>query len=159
MRMSAVGTAVVLVLTLAGCGGADRQPVPATARASTANSPAETGATSSAAACEGRTAPHPERARQLPPGFPTVAGWTATEVASQGQTRAVRGVLRGEATDLVRVRDTAARQITSAGYTKTGSDEEPGFEAEAEFEGPREVNINVKPLCRGYLVLTYTVRR
>jgi hypothetical protein len=79
-------------------------------------------------------------------------------VVDQGQTRAVRGVLRGEPADLVRVRDTAASQITGSGYTKTGSDEEPGFEAEAEFEGPSEVNLNVKPLCRGYLVLTYTVR-
>ncbi|HEX8092691.1 hypothetical protein [Jatrophihabitans sp.] len=160
MRLSALGTAAIVALTLVGCGGT-AEPEPATGSSSTASSPVETDAdaTASAAACGNRTAPHPELARQLPAGFPTVAGWTATEVVNQGQTRVVNGILPGEAADLVRVRDSAASQITATGYTKSGSDEEPGFEAEAEFEGPHEVNIKVKPLCRGYLVLSYTVRQ
>jgi hypothetical protein len=159
--MSAVVSVAVLALTLVSCSSAgDRRSTPSSGSSPT-SSPAETDAdsTSSAAACGEQTTPHPELARQLPAGFPTVAGWSATEVVNQGQTRAVQGVLRGEAADLVRVRDTAASQLAAAGYTRSGSDEEPGFEAEAEFEGPHEVGIKVKPLCRGYLALTYTVRQ
>jgi hypothetical protein len=164
VKMSVVGTAVLLALTLVSCGGtSDPESTPTSGSTSTASSPAETDTdtdtTSSAAACGEQTTPHPELARQLPAGFPTVAGWSATGVVTQGHTRAVQGVLRGEAADLVRVRDTAASQIVAAGYTRTGSDEEPGFEAEAEFEGPHEVSIKIKPLCRGYLALTYTVRQ
>jgi hypothetical protein len=158
-------SAAVLALTLAACGGAGApESAPGSGRSSSAGSAAETDATSTSAstsspACAGQTAPHPELARQLPAGFPTVAGWTATQVQTQGQTRAVQGVLRGEVAELVRIRDTAADRIAAAGYTRTGSDEEPGFEAEAELEGPHEVSIKVKPLCRGYLALTYTVRQ
>jgi hypothetical protein len=162
MGMSAAVSAVILALTLVGCGSAsDPESTPSSGASATASSPAETDAdsTTSAAACGEQTTPHPELARQLPAGFPTVAGWSATEVVNQGRTRAVQGVLPGEAADLVRVRDTAASQITVTGYSKTGSDEEPGFEAEAEFEGPHEVSIKVKPLCRGDLALTYTVRQ
>jgi hypothetical protein len=68
-------------------------------------------------------------------------------------------VLRGGVTDLVTVRDNAADELVTEGYTQAGSDEEAGFEAEAEFTGPQEVTIKVKPLCRDYLVLTYTVRQ
>ena len=44
----------------------------------------------------------------------------------------------------------------AAGYKKTGSDEEPGFEADGDFEGPAAGNLNVKTLCQGNLVVTYT---
>lgn len=115
---------------------------------------------SSGAACsQQQTAPHPELQGQLPAGFPTVAGWQPTQVTDQGRTRVVSGVLRGEAGDLVTVRDNAADELVGSGYRQTGTDEEVGFEAEAEFEGPQEVGIKVRPLCRDYLVLSYTVAR
>lgn len=167
MSLRAVGSAVALAMALVSCGSAGAPASTASSggasTAGTASSPADTDADSTAggsmSACGEQPTPHPELARQLPAGFPTVASWSATGVVNQGQTRAVQGILRGEAADLVRVRDAAAGQITAAGYTETGTDEEPGSEAEAEFEGPHEVSVKVRPLCRGYLALTYTVRQ
>ncbi|HEV2886555.1 MAG TPA: hypothetical protein VGX49_06570 [Jatrophihabitans sp.] len=164
MRLSSVVVAAVLGLALAGCDSAADPESEASQVRGTTSSPVASGTDApsgeaTGAACGQQTAPHPELARQLPAGLPTVAGWQPTEVVNQGQTREVRGVLPGEAADLVAVRDSAASEIVGAGYSSTGSDEEPGFEAEAEFEGPQEVNIKVKPLCRGYLVLSYTVRQ
>jgi hypothetical protein len=54
------------------------------------------------------------------------------------------------------VRDAAFSKILAAGYVKTGSDQEIGFEADGDFTGPHDGNINVKTLCKNYLVLTYT---
>ena len=173
MRLSLLGVAVVVVL--AGCGG-DADPAsdaasgissaaPSTEqRSSGLGSASPSGGTSGTAgaaqaACGQQPAPRPELARQLPAGLPTVVGWQPTKVTDQGRTREVSGVLRGQVGDLVTVRDNAADELASAGYDQTGSDEELGYEAEAEFEGPQEVSIKVKPLCRDYLVLTYTVRQ
>lgn len=176
MKWSVVIPTAVLGLALAGCGGGkdgDQGSPAASGLASTSGSPApgSSGLASSAsgeasgtaaaaqAACGQQPAPHPELASQLPANFPTVTGWQPTKVTTQGQTREVSGVLRGEVGDLVTVRDTAADELVSSGYHQTGSDEEVGYEAEAEFEGPQEVSIKVKPLCRDYLVLSYTVRQ
>jgi hypothetical protein len=164
----------VLGLALAGCGtNADQAPEAASGLSGIAASPtpspsglsgsppgAAPGTAGAAeAACGQQTAPRPDLARQLPTGLPTVTGWQPVTVATQGRTREVSGVLRGEVADLVTVRDNAADELVNSGYEQTGSDEEVGYEAEAEFEGPHEVRIKVKPLCRDYLVLTYTVRQ
>jgi hypothetical protein len=85
-----------------------------------------------------------------------VNGWAATESLTQGRTLALRGAVRGGLEEIVVVRDAALRKIIASGYTKTGSDQEPGFEADADFNGPHPGNINVKALCRDYLVVTYT---
>jgi hypothetical protein len=166
MKRSAVAVLLGITLlggALAGCGsGADRQPVasapapPGTTGGTDADAPS---GSATAASCDRQPAPHPELARQLPAGFPTVTGWQPTEVVDQGRTRVVRGVLPGEPADLAAVRDRAADRLAGAGYRRTGSDSEAGFEAEAELEGPHEVNVNVRPLCRGYLVLSYLVRQ
>ena len=162
----------VLGLALAGCGG-NSGSAPNAASGISSTSPAQTssglssspsGAASGTAgaaqaACGQQTAPRPDLVRQLPAGLPTIVGWQPTAVTNQGQTREVSGVLRGQVGDLVTVRDNAADELVSSGYQQTGSDEEAGYEAEAEFEGPQEVSIKVKPLCRDYLVLSYTVRQ
>lgn len=182
MKLSVVLVMTVLGLALAGCGGdeGDTATDAASGLRSAASSIAQTAsgsgnatgsgtkeapaeASEAAAAAESecgqKTTGRPELLRQLPAGFPTVTGWQPTEVVNQGQTRAVSGALRGEVADLVTVRDNAADEIVTEGYTQTGSDEEVGYEAEAEFEGPQEVSIKVRPLCRDHLVLTYTVRQ
>ena len=105
--------------------------------------------------CGTKTAAHPAVASKLPKGFPVVTGWTPTQSVTQGKTVAVRGVVKGTPDRIVQVRDEAFAKITKAGYTKTGSDEEPGFEADGDFT-PRGGNINVKTLCQNYLVVTYT---
>jgi hypothetical protein len=164
----------VLALALAGCSN-DADPASETASgiSSTVASPSQSSsglsnspsgeasgtAGAAQAACGQQTAPRPDLIRQLPADFPTVTGWQPTKVTNQGQTREVSGVLRGEVGDLVTVRDNAADELVSSGYDQTGTDEEVGYEAEAEFEGTQEVSIKVKPLCRDYLVLTYTVRQ
>lgn len=174
MKLSVVIRTAVLGLALAGCGGNSNQPSDTASGISSAvasasqsssglsNSPSggPSGTAGAAqAACGQQTAPRPDLIRQLPADFPILIGWQPTKVTNQGQTREVSGVLRGQVGDLVTVRDNAADELVSSGYDQTGSDEEVGHEAEAEFEGPQEVSIKVKPLCRDYLVLSYTVRR
>jgi hypothetical protein len=173
MRLSVPVATMFLGLALAGCGG-NAGPTPEAASGiSSASSPpptsltpgpsgsgSSTAAAPAGAACtQQQTAPRPDLRRQLPAGFPTVTGWQPTRVADQGTTRAVSGVLRGDVGDLVTLRDTAADELVTEGYTQTGSDQEVGYEAEAEFDGPQEVSIKVTPLCRDYLLLTYTVRK
>ncbi len=165
MRSAALAVAALM---LAGCasdagsasdratgssGGANSAPAGATAAT-------ESEAGSAGLACtQQQRASHPELRSQLPAGLPTVTGWQPTQVIDQGRTRAVSGVLPGEAGDLVGVRDDAADRLVSSGYHQSGADEEVGYEAEAEFEGAHEVTVKVRPLCRGYLVLTYTVQQ
>lgn len=165
MRLSALTATAVAALALAGCGSAgDSAAGVRGSSTAPAQSAADTdapsgGSTGSAAACGQQITPHPELARQLPTGFSTVSGWQATAVVNQGSTRQVSGVLRGEAADLASVRDSAVSRLTAVGYARTGSDSEPGFEAEAELSGPHEVSVKVRPVCHGYLVLSYTVQQ
>ncbi|MEO6501540.1 MAG: hypothetical protein ABIQ09_06470 [Jatrophihabitantaceae bacterium] len=177
MKLGVVIVTAVLGLALAGCGDdgdtasdavAGLSSITSSASATgslsgsaTKEAPAEAFEAAAAAEseCGQKTTPRPELLRQLPAGFPTVTGWQPIEVVNQGQTRAVSGALRGEVTELVTVRDNAADEIVAEGYEQTGSEEEVGYEAEAEFEGPQEVSIKVRPLCRDHLVLTYTVRQ
>jgi hypothetical protein len=163
--LRAIGTLMIGAVLLAGCGsesgsGANTQTRAVTASPLTSepDSQQPTG-TASSAACSAAATPRPDVAGQLPAGFPTVAGWIPTEAVSQGRTKVVRGVVPGEGKDLVAVRDAAVARIGTAGYRETGSDQEPGYEAEADFTGPYEGNINVRPGCRGYLVLTYTINQ
>jgi len=174
MKLGVPIATTLLGLALAGCGGnTDPASQPASGISSTGSSPpasaslspapsgseSESAGAGDAACSQQQTAPRPELIRQLPADFPTITGWQPTQVTNQGQTRAVSGVLRGEVGDLVTVRDNAADELVTEGYTQAGSDEEVGYEAEAEFTGLQEVSIKVKPLCRDYLVLTYTVRQ
>lgn len=161
LRAIAVGVAVLL----AGCGRESNSTSAPQTRAATASPSAgvpdsdKPTRTASSAACAVKASPQPGVAGQLPAGFPTVAGWIPTEVITQGQTKAVRGAVPGDVADLVRVRDAALSRISTAGYRKADSDQEPGYEAEADFTGPHEGNINVRPWCRGYLTLTYTIHQ
>lgn len=174
MKLSVPMATTFLGLALAGCGGdgdpaseaasgissiASSPSASASLSAGPAESESESSGTAEAACNQQQTASRPELIRQLPADFPTITGWQPTQVTNQGQTRAVSGVLRGEVGDLVTVRDNAADELVTEGYTQAGSDQEVGYEAEAEFTGPQEVSIKVKPLCRDYLALTYTVRQ
>jgi len=152
----------LLGAALAGCASGPSPQPAATISVSWGTPGTPTAAPSvaaTAADCEQRTVPRPELAGQLPVGFATVAGWQPTGAMDQARTRVVRGVLPGGPADLEAVRDRAVDQLIDAGYHLTGTDEEAGYEAEAELAGPREVNINVRPLCRAYLVLSYSVRQ
>jgi hypothetical protein len=150
---------VSMAATLAACGSGSG-PGPASTVDPSASEGVPSGSAPSAraasAACGDEITPHPGVVQKLPTGFPTVNGWAATQAVTQGKTIALRGAVMGGPDDIVRVRDAALEKITASGYTRAGSDQEPGFEADADFSGPHAGNINVKALCLDYLVVTYT---
>lgn len=160
--------ALALSLGLAGCSSSDatKTAVSASAAATVAASaPAPTAspkygdeptAATATEPCGARTVTNAAAAGSLPKGFPVVAGWQASTTVTQGKTVAVAGFVTGTPTAIIVVRDEAFTKIIAAGYTKTGSDEEPGFEADGDFTGPVAGNINVKTLCQSNLVVTYT---
>ena len=95
----------------------------------------------------------------LPLGLPRTAGSTVLMVGAQGKTTIATAVLAGHRTDIVTVRDQVLSDLKSAGYTVTGTDAEPGFEAEAEVDGAHHGTVRVKPLCSGKLSITYKIEQ
>lgn len=106
--------------------------------------------------CGALIAPNAEAAAKLPAGFPTVAGFVATYTVTQGKTVLVRGAVAGRPSDIVAERDRGLATIRAQGYQVTGSDQEPGFEADGDFTGPHPGDINVKTLCKHYLEVNYS---
>ena len=95
--------------------------------------------------------------QMLPSGLPLTQGATVLRVASQGSTTVAFASLPGGREDLVAKRDAVVQDLTSAGYRVTGTDQEPTYEAEAQFTGPKAGSLRVKPLCTGLLELRYTI--
>ena len=151
--LSISGASADTDLPSTGAASADTD-LPSTGAASADTDLPSTGAAS--AACGDKIAPDRAAARMLPSGFPTVAGWSATEAVRQGKTLVLRGAVGGDPPDIVDIRDAAVAKLTAVGYVRTGGDQEPGFEADADFTGSHPGNINVRALCRDYLVVTYT---
>jgi hypothetical protein len=152
--------AALVVLTLASCGSSNSAPQGGgtTGSLSTSGASADTDLPSTgaaSAACGDKITPDAAAARMLPSGFPTVAGWSATEAIRQGKTLVLRGAVGGDSPGIVDVRDAAIAKLTAVGYVRAGGDEEPGFEADADFTGSHPGNVNVRALCRDYLVVTY----
>jgi hypothetical protein len=49
-------------------------------------------------------------------------------------------------------------ELEKAGYKKSGSDQEPTFEADATVsKDGADDTVNVRPLCSGRLVVRYTI--
>jgi hypothetical protein len=157
IRMILRATIAALILTSCGSGSAPR---PAdTAGTATSGSVTDTDAPSAgpaSAACGDEITPRPGVAQKIPSGVPIIDGWAATAAITQGKTLALRGAVKGGPDDIIDVRDAAIKKLTASGFGKAGSDGEPGFEADADFTGPHAGSINVKALCRDYLVVTYT---
>lgn len=160
MNIRTAVCAAFVVLTLASCGS-----TPAPQGGGTTGSSAISGASAdtdlpstgaASAACGDKITSDAAAARMLPSGFPTVARWSATEAVRQGKTLVLRGAVGGDPPDIVDVRDAAIAKLTAVGYVRTGGDEESGFEADADFTGSHPGNVNVRALCRDYLVVTYT---
>jgi hypothetical protein len=91
----------------------------------------------------------------LPSDLPAPSGATVYDYASQGKTRIWYVAVDGAAADLVRLRDQVKAELTARGYAIKGTDQEPGAEAEAEFEGPHSGTIQVRTLCSGKDVIRY----
>lgn len=100
----------------------------------------------------------PSGGSTLPAGFALPAGQKLLTVQTTGKTSVVFASLPGERSNLVAIRDRVVSQLSSAGYTKTGSDQEPTFEADATIsKNGVEDTINVRPLCSGKVVVRYTI--
>jgi hypothetical protein len=150
--------AAFIAVSLAACGSSSAPRSTATGSTSSSSEADDTNTPTRAAsaACGDKTTPRAAVSAKLPAGFPTVAGWAATQAVSQGKTLVLRGAVKGDSDEIVEVRDAAVARLTAAGYRRTAGDEEPGFEADADFTGPHSGNINVRALCRDNLVVTYS---
>lgn len=106
--------------------------------------------------CEGRTT---STASALPLDLPLSEGAQVLRVDTQGATTVAFASLPGGRDDIVARRDAVLRDLQAAGYRVTGSDQEPGFEAEAQIAGPHEGTVRIKPLCTGLLEVRYKIEQ
>ena len=160
MRVLLAVSGALVALSLTACGRSTSPRAAATGSTSQSEPVADTDMPTTGPAsvgCSDKTTPDPAAAQKVPRGFPTVAGWVATEAVTQGKTLLVRGSVKGDPDEIGHVRDAAVAKLTAAGYKRSGGDEEPGFEADADFTGPHDGNINVRALCRDYLLVSYTI--
>ncbi len=109
-------------------------------------------------ACAGQDAPAPGAPAGLPLELPATDGETVLKVASQGSTTVAFAKVDGTRDDIVEVRDHVLQDLQAAGYRVVGTDQEPGYEAEAEVAGPHEGTVKVSPLCEGLLEVRYALR-
>ena len=94
----------------------------------------------------------------LPTGFALPSGQKLLKVESQGKTTLVVASVDGARSGVVKARDAVVADLLAAGYTKTGTDQEPGYEAEAQLGGKGDASVKVRPLCSGRLEVRYTLR-
>ena len=87
------------------------------------------------------------------PGFLHV-----NSVETQGKTVIINASGAGGRADLVKLRDAVLDDIVKQGFTKSGTDQEPTYEAEASFKGKISGAIRVRPLCTGRDEGRYTFR-
>ena len=78
-------------------------------------------------------------------------------VATQGATTVVFASEPGGRDDIVAVRDKVLADLAKAGYRVVGTDQEPGYEAEAELAGTHPGSLKVSPLCEGLLEVRYKI--
>lgn len=95
----------------------------------------------------------------LPLDLPLPPGGVVRTVAEQGRTSVSLIDVPGGAQDIVRVRDEVVQGLVDVGYRLVDTDQEPGFEAEAEVAGPYDGTLRVKPLCDGVLEVRYAILR
>jgi hypothetical protein len=112
---------------------------------------------SSEQACTGQDRPAAGAPDRLPVGLPLTSGGTVLRVAAQGRTVVAFASLPGGRGDIVQVRDAVLADLRGAGYTVAGTDQEPGYEAEAELAGTHEGTLKVSPLCAGLLEVRYKI--
>lgn len=91
--------------------------------------------------------------------FSVPADQKLLSIQTQGKTTLVVTSTAGTREDVVQVRDEVVTQLAAAGFTRTGTDQEPGYEAEAQLSGTADASVKVRPLCEGRLEIRYTIRR
>jgi len=91
-----------------------------------------------------------------PPAYLTLpADQKLLRVQTQGRTTVVFASTAGGRADLVDVRDRVLAMLKTQQFSVAGTDQEPGFEAEAQIAGPSEGTVRVTPLCVGRVVVRY----
>ena len=94
----------------------------------------------------------------LPAGFTLPTGQKLLNVQTTGKTTVIFASLPGTRADLVAIRDRVEREMVRNGYTVTGGDQEPTFEADGVIsKNDVDDTINVRPLCSGKAVVRYTI--
>lgn len=106
--------------------------------------------------CEGRIT---STASALPFDLPLSVGEQVLRVDTQGVTTVAFASLPGGRDDIVARRDAVLRDLQAAGYRVTETDQEPGYEAEAQLAGPHVGTLRVKPLCTGLLEVRYKIEQ
>ena len=108
-------------------------------------------------ACGDRAKPDADAPVALPLGLPLTEGETVLRVATQGATTVAFASEPGGREDIVAVRDKVLADLATAGYTVVDTDQEPGYEAEAELGGTHPGSVKVSPLCEGLLEVRYKI--
>lgn len=80
-------------------------------------------------------------------------------MTTQGKTTVAFAKIPGGRDDIVAVRDRVLADLKTAGYTTVGTDQEPGYEAEAELGGKHDGTLKVSPLCEGLLEVRYKIQQ
>jgi hypothetical protein len=94
----------------------------------------------------------------LPSGFTLPSGQKLLNVQTAGKTSVIFASLPGTRSDLVSIRDSVEQAMVANGYTVTGGDQEPTFEADGTVsKNGADDTINVRPLCSGRVVVRYTI--
>ena len=99
----------------------------------------------------------PEAGATLPAVLKLPADQKLLRVQTQGKTTVAFASTAGGRDDIVAVRDRVLDLLKGSGFTVKGTDQEPGYEAEAELGGVVDGTIRVKPLCTGRLEIRYKV--
>jgi hypothetical protein len=100
----------------------------------------------------------PSGSSTLPTGFTLPSGQKLLTVQTTGKTSVIFASLPGTRADLVTIRDQVEQDLVKDGYTVTGGDQEPTFEADATVsKNGADDTINVRPLCSGRVVVRYTI--
>lgn len=100
----------------------------------------------------------PAAAGLAPTAFTLPEGQKALSVQTQGKTTLFVASTAGTRDDVVEVRDAVVADLKGQGFELAGTDQEPGYEAEAQLEGRADASVKVRPLCEGRLEVRYTVR-
>jgi hypothetical protein len=99
----------------------------------------------------------PDSGVTLPVGVPLPEGAKLLHVITQGKTTVYVSSVEGVRKDVVKVRDEVLQHLIDAGFTKKSTDQEPGYEAEAQLEGRADTHLKVRPLCTDRLEVRLTV--
>jgi hypothetical protein len=109
--------------------------------------------------CAGLDTPEAGAPKELPLGLPLSDGETVLSVTTQGKTTIAFAKMPGTRDDVVKVRDQVLTDLKAKGYTVPGTDQEPGYEAEAELGGTHEGTLKVAPLCQDVLSIRYKINQ